>query len=293
MALFYKKVNEKHMQSGLFFLLFMCLSTLHGQSTFSRMHTKELGENSWQNWTINHTKGTVHLYTESTLEPAWESWYLSANTFSAYLRPRIRGVKGAWESWQLKVMNGATYYARLVKDSCQSGYSDFWYIEDAEGVRLRVKAVGVKGGLLRQWRVDNLANASTLFARSAAFGGEDWQRFEFEDSLSATDPEKLMALFCIFVGSAHEVMAPETAPCTYEGKRLYGKVKFVKYDEDIKVRYVKYRPDLRVRFVKAKAKVCGEWEEVDYGEDLRVKLVDYGEDLRVQPVTHGPGMDED
>ena len=79
-------------------------------------------------------------------------------------------------------------------------------------------------------------------------------------------------------------------PCSYDGIELHGKVKVVKYNEDIKVKVVEYNPDIEVKIVEYGAYDCGEWEFVEYDEDFKIKYVEYNEDIRVKFVEYNPGV---
>lgn len=78
--------------------------------------------------------------------------------------------------------------------------------------------------------------------------------------------------------------------CTYEGKNLYGKVKFVESFPDLTVQFVTSSPDLKVQFVSAFADECGEWEVVESFPDLKVKIVAVNPDMKIQVVSSFPGV---
>lgn len=79
--------------------------------------------------------------------------------------------------------------------------------------------------------------------------------------------------------------------CTWKGKRLYGKVKYVTAFPDVKVKVVTALPDLKVERVSALASRCGEWEEVTSGSTaLEVELVNSFADLEIEYVTAFPGF---
>ncbi len=79
--------------------------------------------------------------------------------------------------------------------------------------------------------------------------------------------------------------------CTFNGIKLYGKVKFVTVFPDIKIQYVEHFPDIRVKFVGNFPDKCGRWQVVEHFPDFTVQLVDYFPDLKVKIVEHFPGMD--
>lgn len=81
--------------------------------------------------------------------------------------------------------------------------------------------------------------------------------------------------------------------CTFKGKKLYGKIKFVEYasNADIKIKIVNNFQDLKVKLVESYADDCGEWQVVEYGEDLKVYVAESYADIKVKFVTSFPGMD--
>lgn len=85
-------------------------------------------------------------------------------------------------------------------------------------------------------------------------------------------------------------MGLDRVNCTFNGKRLYGQVKYVTSFPDIRVKEVTSLPRLRVERVTALANRCGEWEEVTSLPDLKVQLVDSFPDLTIEYVTSFPGL---
>ncbi len=85
---------------------------------------------------------------------------------------------------------------------------------------------------------------------------------------------------------------PIAADCTFEGKKLYGKIRLVEYasQADVKVKIVNSFPDLKVKFVENFADDCGEWQIVENGEDLRVFITENFADLKIRPVNSFPGL---
>ncbi|MFK7750562.1 MAG: hypothetical protein AB8B65_19380 [Kordia sp.] len=81
--------------------------------------------------------------------------------------------------------------------------------------------------------------------------------------------------------------------CTYEGKKLYGKIRFVERasNADVKIKIVNSFPDIKVKLVESFADDCGEWQVVEYGEDLKVYVAENFADMKVKFVTSFPGMD--
>ena len=78
--------------------------------------------------------------------------------------------------------------------------------------------------------------------------------------------------------------------CTYNGFKLYGKVKFVEAFPDIKVQIVDAFPDINVQIVDAFPDQCGRWQIVDAFADLKVQIVEAFPDIRVKYVNAFPGV---
>ena len=78
--------------------------------------------------------------------------------------------------------------------------------------------------------------------------------------------------------------------CTFEGKKLAGKVEIVEAFGDFKVEVVTAFPDLKVQKVSAFADDCGEWEIVDAFGDFKVEIVDAFGDFKIQYVDAFPGV---
>lgn len=78
--------------------------------------------------------------------------------------------------------------------------------------------------------------------------------------------------------------------CKWNGKKLYGKVKFVQSNPDIKVKLVESFPDLKVKMVESFPDHCGEWQIVESFPDLKVKIVESFPDIKVKYVESFPGI---
>lgn len=78
--------------------------------------------------------------------------------------------------------------------------------------------------------------------------------------------------------------------CTYQTKKLYGKVQIVESFPDIKVKVVTSFPDLNVKLVTALPARCGEWQIVESFPDLKVKFVESFQDIQIQVVESFPGI---
>ena len=80
------------------------------------------------------------------------------------------------------------------------------------------------------------------------------------------------------------------ADCTFNGKKLFGKVQFVETSPDIKVKSVEAFPDLNVKMVNSFPEKCGEWQSVDSFPDLKVQLVESFPDVTIRFVDSFPGL---
>ena len=82
----------------------------------------------------------------------------------------------------------------------------------------------------------------------------------------------------------------DRASCTFEGHRLYGKIRVVGSLADVKVEVVTAFADLRVQKVTAFADSCGEWEMVDGIADTTVEFVKAFGDVKIEFVDAFPGV---
>lgn len=78
--------------------------------------------------------------------------------------------------------------------------------------------------------------------------------------------------------------------CTFNGKKLYGKVRVVNNFATFKVRVTNAFPDLKVEKVTAFPDRCGRWEFGNSFEDFSVQFVDAFEDFSIEYVTAFPGV---
>ncbi len=79
--------------------------------------------------------------------------------------------------------------------------------------------------------------------------------------------------------------------CTYKGKKLYGKVKFVTFNPDFKIRTVSFLEDLKVQKVTIFPNSCGKWQVITTGiPDFTVQEVTVFEDFKIRYVTVFPGL---
>lgn len=77
--------------------------------------------------------------------------------------------------------------------------------------------------------------------------------------------------------------------CTFNGIKLYGKVKFVTNFPDIKVKIVDSFPDIKIKIVDSFPDKCGEWLIVDSFPDIKVKIVNSFPDIKIKFVESFPG----
>ncbi len=95
----------------------------------------------------------------------------------------------------------------------------------------------------------------------------------------------------LFIGTFSTGVAAEIAPdCTYQGIRLYGRVKVVDFMPDFYVQRVDFMPDLRVQETVFEGNSCGEWKFVDSMPDFTIQYVDFMPDFTIQFVHFMPGL---
>lgn len=78
--------------------------------------------------------------------------------------------------------------------------------------------------------------------------------------------------------------------CTFNGKKLWGKVQFVTSSPDLKVEVVNSFPDLKVMHVNSFPDACGKWQVVTSFPDLKVQIVTSYPDIKIQYVSSFPGV---
>jgi hypothetical protein len=78
--------------------------------------------------------------------------------------------------------------------------------------------------------------------------------------------------------------------CTFNGKKLAGKVKIVESFPDVRVKAVSSFPDLKVKKVSSFADECGEWQFVDSFPDFKIQYVDSFPDVEIAWVESFPGL---
>lgn len=103
----------------------------------------------------------------------------------------------------------------------------------------------------------------------------------------------LIGLFLIFGFLTPDPIEanPISKNCTYKGKKLSGRVEFVKDFPDIRVRIVKANPHLRVQKMTANTSKCGEWEIVKFPPSLRVMIDPQHGEIDIQYVNFSPGVE--
>ncbi|MBK7863378.1 MAG: hypothetical protein IPJ65_33210 [Archangiaceae bacterium] len=77
--------------------------------------------------------------------------------------------------------------------------------------------------------------------------------------------------------------------CTFNGKKLWGKIQVVTSFPDVKVQVVTAFPDVKVQKVNAFPDKCGKWQLVDAFPDTKVQFVDAFPDVKIQYVDAFPG----
>ena len=83
---------------------------------------------------------------------------------------------------------------------------------------------------------------------------------------------------------------PIDKSCSFNGKKLYGKIKFVENFPDIKIQIVENFPDLKVKLVDNFPDECGKWQIVENFPDLKVQIVNNFPDIKVKFVDNFPGI---
>lgn len=78
--------------------------------------------------------------------------------------------------------------------------------------------------------------------------------------------------------------------CTFNGKKLYGKIQIVTSFADVKVQEVSSFPDLKVQKVSSFPDKCGKWQIVTSFPDTKVQFVSSFPDVKIQYVSSFPGM---
>lgn len=81
----------------------------------------------------------------------------------------------------------------------------------------------------------------------------------------------------------------DKSSCTFNGKKLYGKIQEVTAFPDVKVQVVTAFPDVKVTKVSAFPDSCGKWQFVTAFPDTKVQFVTAFPDVKIQYVSAFPG----
>ncbi|MBM9576296.1 hypothetical protein JWG45_03925 [Leptospira sp. 201903070] len=96
-------------------------------------------------------------------------------------------------------------------------------------------------------------------------------------------------LICLTIGAGFVYAGNVQSGCTFNGKKLYGKIQIVTSFPDVKVQEVTSFPDLKVQKVTSFPDSCGKWEIVNSFPDTKVQFVTSFPDIKIQYVTSFPG----
>ncbi len=77
--------------------------------------------------------------------------------------------------------------------------------------------------------------------------------------------------------------------CTFNGKKLYGRIQEVTIFPDVKVKVVPSLADVKVKKVTGFANTCGRWQMVTSFADTRVQFVTIFPDVTIEYVNPSPG----
>lgn len=97
---------------------------------------------------------------------------------------------------------------------------------------------------------------------------------------------KILAFISLSLSTVSMATNNISSNCTFNGKKLYGRVKFVKNFADIKVKYVNNFEDIRVKMVDNFATSCGLWQVDNNFPDFTVEVVNNFEDIKVKIVNN-------
>jgi len=78
--------------------------------------------------------------------------------------------------------------------------------------------------------------------------------------------------------------------CSFNGKKLYGRIQVVTSFPDVKVQEVSSFPDVKVQKVDSFPDRCGKWQLVTSFPDTKVQFVSSFPDVRIQFVSAFPGV---
>jgi len=89
---------------------------------------------------------------------------------------------------------------------------------------------------------------------------------------------------------AQEGKGIDKATCSFDGKKLYGRIQVVTAFPDVKVQVVTAFPDLAVQRVRAFPDACGKWQIVTAFPDTKVQFVTAFPDVKIRYVNAFPGL---
>ncbi|MCA2982077.1 MAG: hypothetical protein INH37_27705 [Myxococcaceae bacterium] len=81
----------------------------------------------------------------------------------------------------------------------------------------------------------------------------------------------------------------DASSCTFNGKKLYGRIQLVSSFPDVKVQEVSSFPDVKVQKVTSFPDGCGRWQFVTSFPDTKVQFVTSFPDVKIKYVTSFPG----
>jgi uncharacterized protein YlzI (FlbEa/FlbD family) len=99
-----------------------------------------------------------------------------------------------------------------------------------------------------------------------------------------------LAAAVLVAGSALADVKFSKSDCSFNGKRMYGKIQVVTAFPDVKVEVVSAFPDVKVQKVDVFADKCGKWQMVNAFPDTKVQFVTAFPDVTIQYVTAFPGV---
>lgn len=107
----------------------------------------------------------------------------------------------------------------------------------------------------------------------------------------------IVSVFSALIALAGIVSQPASAggslnkgSCTFNGKKLYGKIQIVNSFPDVKVQEVSSFPDVKVQKVSSFPDSCGKWQIVTSFPDTKVQFVNSFPDVKIKYVTSFPGI---
>jgi hypothetical protein len=107
----------------------------------------------------------------------------------------------------------------------------------------------------------------------------------------------LFNIQCLFIALSLACASPSMPDdktvdknCSWKGKKLYGRIKFVENFPDLKIKFVENFPDLKVKLVQNFPDECGKWKIVEDFPDLKVQVVEDFPDIKVKLVDNFPGL---